>query len=241
MLPFENVREQLLRAGIAPRHANRYVTELREHLNDLESQERASGLDVRQASERAMALLGTDVQLAQVMLDRRVPRSLAARAPWSVFAVLPVVLLLAVILTTGNSMMQLLGPVRDLAPSAMPEAYNSLIAAVSFITNYLVGPLLAAGCIATALRQRVMSRWVWIGLGLIALVSGPFGFHMHFIPSDSGGHGSTLYSAVGFVYRHGRADIAATLGVSVLRAAVLFALSVTIYRTLQLRHMSVRR
>jgi hypothetical protein len=33
--PFESVRELLLRAGIAPRHARRYVTELREHLADL--------------------------------------------------------------------------------------------------------------------------------------------------------------------------------------------------------------
>jgi hypothetical protein len=40
-LPFETVREQLLRARVTPRYANRYVTELREHLADLIERERA--------------------------------------------------------------------------------------------------------------------------------------------------------------------------------------------------------
>lgn len=40
-LPFEAVRERLLRAGVTPRYANRYVTELREHLADLTERERA--------------------------------------------------------------------------------------------------------------------------------------------------------------------------------------------------------
>ncbi len=105
---FKSVREQLLSAGIAPRHANRYVTELREHLADLAAWERASGLDAQQAEERALALLGNDRQLAQAMIDKGAARSLAARAPWSVFAVLPVVLFLLLMLVTGFSMLRLL-------------------------------------------------------------------------------------------------------------------------------------
>jgi hypothetical protein len=238
--PFENVREQLLRAGIAPRHASRYVTELREHLADLAAQERASGLDVRQADERAKALLGSEAQLVQAMIDKDAPRSLAARAPWSVFVVLPVVLLVLVTWATAHSMMHLLLPVRGLAPSDMPGGYGSLIATVSFVTSYVVGPLLAAGCIAIALRQRLASRWVWIGLALIALVSGPLGFHMHFIPSEAGGEGSAFFSAVGVVYQQGRVDPAATLSIAALRAAALFAMSVVVYRTLKLRLTPVR-
>ncbi len=51
------LRERLLRAGISPGHASRYVTELREHLADLVAQERTSGLDARQAEANARALV----------------------------------------------------------------------------------------------------------------------------------------------------------------------------------------
>ena len=130
--PFESVREELLSAGIAPRHVNRYITELREHLADLAARERATGMDARQANERALALLGEDRQLAQAMIEKGATRSLAARAPWSVFAVLPVVALLAVLGVTFFAMFQLLWPVRDLAFADMSSGYKALIALASF-------------------------------------------------------------------------------------------------------------
>jgi outer membrane murein-binding lipoprotein Lpp len=233
--PFESVRERLLRAGVAPRHVNRYVTELDEHLADLATQERAAGHDAAQADARAKDLLGSDAQLAEAMIERGAPLSLAARAPWAVFALGPVATVLVVTLATAVLMMFLLGPVRGLAPSEMAGGYRSLIATVSFVSSYLIGPLLVAGCIAIALRQRLQSRWVWIGLGLIALVSAPLGFHMHFVPSAGAGSGVTSYSLTGIVYLQGRPDVAATLSLAAMRAAALFALSVVVYRILQLR------
>src|SRR5690348_7687353 len=77
--PLENVRIQLLRAGIPPGHVNRYVRELREHLSDLIERERAKGLSTGDAEAKARALLGTDSQLVQAMVDREPPRSLAAK------------------------------------------------------------------------------------------------------------------------------------------------------------------
>ena len=233
--PLENVREQLLRAGIAPGHVRRYVAELREHLADLAARERASGLDAARAEERATALLGSDAQLVQAMIDSGAPRSLAARAPWSVFAVMPVVLLVAATSVTAFSMMHLLWAVRGVAPADLPAGYATLIATVSFVTSYLVGPLLVVACIAIALRQRLVSSWVWVGLALIALISGPLGFHMHFIASAGGDKGSTIFSAFGIVYQHGRADLAASLVVAAVRAALLFAVSAVAYRALQRR------
>lgn len=240
MLPFENVRERLLRAGIPPGHARRYVAELREHLADLEAQERASGLDARQAEASARALVGSDAQLAQAMIDKA-PRSLAARAPWSVFTVLPVLLLIGVVYVTGHSMFRLLSPIQGLAPADMPAGYANLIAAVSFFTSYLVGPLLVAGCITAALRQRLSSAWVWVGLALIALLSGPFGFHMNFVPYAGGGQGRTLFSAIGVVYQDGRVDPAATLGLAAMRAAILFVAAAIAWRALQARFINTRR
>jgi hypothetical protein len=238
--PFENVREELLRAGIAPRHARRYVTELREHLNDVTARERATGLPSREAEERATAVLGSDAQLVQAMLDKGAPRSLAYRSPWSVFAVLPVALFILLILGTGISMMFLLGPVRGLAPSDMPAGYLSLISAASFASRYLLGPLLVTGCIAIALRQRLRTSWFWVGIGLIAMLSGPFGFHMNFIPSAGGGEGTTLYSVLGIIYEQGRADPVATLAVAALRSTALFMLAAIAWRALQVRVMPAR-
>jgi hypothetical protein len=239
MLPFENLRERLLRAGIPPRHASRYVTELREHLSDLAAQERATGLDARQAEERARALVGSDTQLAQAMIDKA-PRSLAARAPWSVFALMPVLLLICVIGITGVVMMRLLWPLQALAPADWPTGYAILIAAANFTATYLIGPLLVAGCIMAALRQRLASGWFWVGLALIALISGPFGFHMHVLPSAYGGQEGPHFSVLGVIYQNGRLDPAATLGVAALRTAILFAAGAFAYRAVQTRFVNTR-
>jgi hypothetical protein len=231
-LPFETVREELLRAGIAPRHASRYVTELREHLADLTARERASGLGDRQAADRALTLMGTDAVLTQAMIDKGIPRSLAARAPWATFAMVPIVLFAAVLCVTALSMMHLLSPVAGLAPSDMSQSYVELIALVSFVVNYVVGPLLAAVCIAVALRQRLASRWMWVGLALIAVLSALLGFHMSVIAPEGGHRGGAVFSLAGIVYRHGRANVGATLGVAGLHAAVLFVVAAAAYRVL---------
>jgi hypothetical protein len=238
--PFEVVRERLLSAGVTPRYANRYVTELREHLVDLIERERGSGLGVEQAAERALALMGRDADLAEA-IERGAPRSLAARAPWAMFVILPVVLWMAVLAAGVVSMMHLLWPVRGLTPSEMPESYRALIALGSFISRYLIGLLLAAGCIAVAVRQRLASRWIWVGLSLIALLTGILGFYMHVIPPQGGRKGEAVYSMVDLVYVHGRENLAATLCAWALHAAVLFAIAATAYRALRVRLVPLLR
>jgi hypothetical protein len=232
--PFENVRERLLRAGIAPRHARRYATELREHLADLVEQERASGHDAKQAQLRAVALMGNDAQLAQAMIDKGAPRSLAVRAPWAIFAMLPVMILLALIVAIGVLMAHLLLPFSGVSPVDMPQGYRALVAGASVVANYLIAPLLAAGCIAIALRQRLASAWVWVGLVLVALLGGVFGFHMHTISS-----GGAIYSVMAVAYEHGHPSLPATLSMVGLRAAILFAMAATAYRALSARNAAI--
>src|ERR1700730_5057535 len=54
--PFHELRERLLRAGVAPRHVRRYLAELADHLADLRAEEeRAGALDAERA---ALARLG---------------------------------------------------------------------------------------------------------------------------------------------------------------------------------------
>ncbi len=232
--PFESVREELLRAGVAPRHARRYVVELREHLADLTARECSAGLDAKAAGERARAVLGTDAELVREMI-RQAPRSLTARAPWVIFTLFPSVLLLTAVAGIAYAMMRLLGPVHDAWPGGVPNSYNGAIAAASIVTNYLLGPAVAAGSIALALRQRVSSPWVWVGLGLIALFSGSLGFHMNIYPSQGSNPGGAAFSMGPIVIVNGQADAAATLAVVAMRAVVLYAAATIAYRTLQTR------
>ena len=92
---FEQLRERLLRAGIAPRHVKRYVAELGDHFDDLVREEAAKGLTRDAARDAARARIGADDALAAVMLARPDFRSLTARFPWAVFG-LGSVLMLAV-------------------------------------------------------------------------------------------------------------------------------------------------
>jgi hypothetical protein len=227
-LPYESVREQLLRAGIAPRHANRYIVELREHLADLTARERSAGLDEKTAAERARAKLGTDAQLAQTMIDKT-PRSLASRAPWAMFALLPVVALIAIVGAIVYAMFQLLTPAHLTWPGGVPNTYTGLITVTSLVANYLLGPAIAAGCIVLALRHRIASSWVWIGLTLIAVLSGLLGFHMNTLPSGA----VVTFSVVPAVVVNGRANFdVAMVGA---RAVVLFTIAAVAYRILKTR------
>lgn len=231
MQPFENVRDALLKAGIAATHINRYIVELREHLADLTAKERASGLDAREAATKARTIMGSDAQLAQAMLDRSPPRALSVKAPWAVFGVLPVVAIIATSWIVAMIMMRLLLPMRATLPADMPSGYQALLTAVNIVTGYVIGPLLAALCISTALRQRLSSGWVWTGLALIALFSGIFVFHASTGPHDP-------YRAVGLVTANGHVDGAATLTLLAIRAGVLFALAAFAWKVLKDRQTS---
>jgi hypothetical protein len=167
-------------------------------------------------------------------MTRNARRSLAARAPWSVLTALPVALFVVVTVLSANLMMNLLLPMRGVALADLPGAYGFIVSAAGVLTGYLLGPALAAMCIAIAIRQRLASAWVWIGLGLVALLSGPVGFHVQFIPSVAG-DGRTVYSMARLVYHDGHPDPAATLGLALVRAAMLFAIAGSIYRFMQAR------
>ncbi|HEX4051801.1 MAG TPA: hypothetical protein VHY19_13070 [Steroidobacteraceae bacterium] len=231
--PLEDVREQLLRAGISPRYANRYVRELGEHLADLTDQALASGLDADAAGERARAMLGGDALMARAVIDNGAPRSFAARAPWVVLVALPALLLMAAILANVFWTMHLLRPVHGLTPAQILDGYRGLLSVMSFVVSYLVAALLAVGCLAVALRQRLASGWLWVGLILISLLSGILGFHRHVTAPYGGRPGGPMYSVAAIVYLHGRASLAATLGVALLHAGVLFAMAATAYRVLR--------
>src|SRR4051812_45095156 len=89
---FGRLSERLLRAGIAPRHARRYVRELSDHFDDLVRAEQAGGAVGEAAETRALSRLGSEDDLAQAMLSRPELKSLTSRYPWVVFGLGPFVM-----------------------------------------------------------------------------------------------------------------------------------------------------
>lgn len=238
---FRNVREPLLREGISPRHVNRYVTELREHLADLIARERAAGMGEAEAEAKARILLGSDAELVKAMIARRPPRSLASQAPWAVFGLFPFAALIAFVLLLHVLAMGLLSPYRALPGTDIPGGIHAAGVALSFFGSYVVAAALAAICIVIALRQRLASRWIWVGLAIIAIVSGPLGVHIQFLGPEAGMSGGIRGSLVPAVFVDGRLDATATLVKIALRTAVLFALSAIVFRALRQRIIDARQ
>lgn len=90
---FRELREKLLRAGVAPRHVRRYLTELHEHWADLTEEELRAGRNRPEAQAIALERLGDMEQLARTMIARPELRSWTARAPWAVLGAGPVLAL----------------------------------------------------------------------------------------------------------------------------------------------------
>src|SRR6476661_1814466 len=93
--PFHELRERLLRAGIAHRHARRYLCELADHLADLRAEEERAGRSRADAESAALVRLGTMDDLAKAMIGQPQLQSWCVRAPWAMFGLAPLFLLAA--------------------------------------------------------------------------------------------------------------------------------------------------
>lgn len=190
--PFHQLRERLLRAGVAPRHVRRYLTELDEHLADLMAEEEAGGRSRAEAETAALLRLGDMDDLARAMIEQRQFQSWSARAPWATFTLAPLLLLAAAwsaalfILWSGWQVF-------------LPGAETPFGIRVHGIANlyfqlgkaiYLTAPILAGWAIGVmAARQRFKTLWPAAGLALIAWMGGTGQVHTFFTaPSRTVGH-----------------------------------------------------
>ncbi len=150
------LRDRLLRAGIAPAAVDRYLGELRDHLDDLVDELTASGLSPTVARDTALHRLGDADRLAAPMLADRRFRSLASRAPLLAWCALPLLALagLAVVLTIA-----VVAAVRTGLLSADLGALAGLL--------LLVAPIaIGWSLVADAIRRRAPLRWPLAGIAL---------------------------------------------------------------------------
>jgi hypothetical protein len=178
---FNELRERLLRGGIAPRHVRRYLAELADHLADLRAEEERAGRSGAEAESAALIRLGGVDDLARAMLEQRQLLSWSARAPWAMFGVAPLLLLAAVwsvallLLWTGWQVF-LAGydtpfvRVPATGPYPMFELRNIYFQLDRLL--YFGAPILVGWTIAfVAARQRLKALWPGIGLVVIGLAS----------------------------------------------------------------------
>ena len=177
---WDELRERLLRAGIAPRHVRRYVAELEDHLADLRAEEEHAGRSRTEAAAAARSRLGSVDELAHAMESRPKLRSWSARAPWLVFTAGPVLAIAAAytvaltLLWTGWNFY--------LPYSLTPFVRISGFEIFWFGTGrliYFAAPLVIGWAVSLlAARQRLSVGWPAAGLSVLALIGGTAHVHV---------------------------------------------------------------
>lgn len=192
-MPFEALRERLLRAGIAPRHVRRYLAELSDHLDDLIQAQRDAGYDTEDAEIRARARLGDDDDLAQAMLARPALYSLPARAPWLVFGLFPLAALIGLCAVPVVLLALIAGGHAQSGGSARVW-FQDLTLSLVFLGNWALPPLTATLFAVLASRQRLPARWPLIAGIVLAVI----GFHMQASFPGPHSHGGSLGIGLSF-------------------------------------------
>jgi hypothetical protein len=168
---FDQLRERLLRAGIAPRHVRRYVTELQDHFDDLVREETDKGLTGGAAEQAAHARLGSDEELSTVMLARPDLRSVTARFPWAVFGFGPVLILALAIASALFVQVGIIFASPEIPLWSIPWARLSFDI-VNWLATYAAPLAIAAALSVLGIRQRMPMSWIALGLATICIVGG---------------------------------------------------------------------
>jgi hypothetical protein len=217
--PVNALRERLLRAGVAPRHVQRYLRELRDHLADLTAEEERAGRSRADAVSAALIRLGGADDLAKAMIGQRQFQSWSARAPWAMFGLAPLCVLAGAyfvacfILWTGWRMF--------LPGSDTPFVRIDGIAVYYFGIGrslYYAAPILVGwGIGLLAARQRLQAVWPGAGWLLIAWIGATAQVHAS-RPVVPGGVGQV---SMDLALGHSGGDVTSGL----LRAGVILSLA----------------
>jgi hypothetical protein len=170
-MPFDALGEELLRAGVAPRHVRRYLRELTDHLADLTEAQRAAGHGEEDARLRARALLGGNGELAAAMLAEPRLRSWAARAPWLVFGLLPPLTIVAAFAALILPLVAIANFDHMALHLGAPVWFQRLAQGTAFAANLTLTPALALTLVWLAGRQRLSRIWPLLGIAVLLVLS----------------------------------------------------------------------
>jgi hypothetical protein len=186
---FNDVKECLLRAGVAPRHVRRYIGELGDHFDDLVGEEISRGLARGTAEHDARARLGSNQDLTKVMLDRPELRSLSARYPWAIFILgpimLPVVTLVAAVFIETASFNVISTFYKNPTHLPPPTWFVDVVAAWNWSATHALPLAIAILLCLLSIRQRTKPTWTFAAVTIACLV----GAFQQLSWQDDGYHG----------------------------------------------------
>ena len=178
--PFHELRERLLRAGIAPRHVRRYLSELADHWADLRAEEERAGRSRADAEAAALLRLGGVDDLAKAMIEQRQFQSWCIRAPWAIFGLAPIFVLAGsyfVALLILWSGWKIFLPGADTPFGTRVHGIANFYFGVGRLIYYGAPILIGWGIGIIAARQRLKAVWPTVGLVLIAWIGGTAQVH----------------------------------------------------------------
>jgi hypothetical protein len=192
MLPHElaQLRERLLRGGVAPRHVRRFVRELADHYDDVLGEELEKGAELGAAQAWARARLGHEDELAANMLRRRELRSKAVRFPALTLGAGPTLAWLSVLTATACASRLLpddLGAQRTDGSAWLLHGAYALCLLYARVLPVLFG--LAA--LVAASQRRLDWHWPFLGAALVHVFAGSLSIHF-FAESGQLGVSSSL-------------------------------------------------
>ena len=168
----KSLQERLLRAGVAPRHAERLTLEWQLHLNSLTEEALEQGMTPAEAGASAERRIGTPDDLVVKTLEQRTLLSLGARWPLLFCSVLPIIGLVASFVASAL----LIGGVSAIvehARSAHAQLSPTVVTGVQAIFWIVLYGLPVAWVMWLAhytATRRLLVHWALVGVILTALV-----------------------------------------------------------------------
>ncbi len=204
-LDFRRLRRRLLLGGVAPKHVERTIKELRHHFSDLEQKALSEGLPRTEAAARALEQLGDPALIIEEALARPELQSWAYRWPWAVYGILPVI---ALALTVVGSTLGVVGLIvfaessSGLSPAAFANVLFDQWWARTLLEIWRVGmvyvlPVVFAGglCVFAAKRDASM-LWPTIGVFLVLFLG--FCYDLMVVPPPAPDQLGELGAGIGF-------------------------------------------
>ncbi len=173
------VTNRLLRGGISPRRVRRIVRELRDHFLDLKSDAVAGGMSEFEAEQWANSRLGTGTEVTDQMLARPELRSWAARWPWAIYALLPPIAMVGLVVVLVLGLIAVLPSGESVADPWFAGAVDAVLATF----EYTAPVILCAVFLWMAFQRRSRPRWLVPGIVLVGVLGGSF-----YIGTDWGEH-----------------------------------------------------
>jgi hypothetical protein len=170
---FNELREELLRAGVGARHVRRAVLEIQSHFQQLIDEECERGASDRDAHMEAHRRLGTNLVLVQRYAARPELHAWSRRWPSIWFLLLPLITYLAVFAAT---FMAVLAVAHQMAPYLQqihiaPQMTYGIDLAARIVLLWLLPSFVSTAFAVLAYRRRVSLRWSLLGIVLISVLA----------------------------------------------------------------------